>query len=92
MEEIPQNWDHRLSSMAVNGAVRVMVSGANHMTFTDFLRVVPFRKLFMPEYETQYLYTINLVKEWFDHTMNGGTLSDFKIPLSQDIDIYIEFF
>ena len=92
MEAIPENWDRRLTSMAVNGAVRVMVLGANHMTFTDFLRVVPFRNIFMPKYDRQYLFTMELTKNWFDHTMNGGILSDFKIPESPDLDIYIENF
>ena len=92
MESIPKNWDHRLNTMALNGAIRIIVEGSNHMTFSDFLRVVPFRNLFLPDYDRQYLFTMELTRSWFDHTMNGGILSDFKIPESPDLDIYVEYF
>lgn len=82
IDELLANWDIRIKEYASNGYTKVEMPGANHMSFSDFTLMFPFKWLLAPKAKDHHRLSNKVVKAFFDHHLLGKAL-DF--PKSEQL-------
>ncbi|MFD2069461.1 alpha/beta hydrolase family protein [Pontibacter silvestris] len=66
-------WNRRINYYAKGVIYRYALHGAKHLSFTDLVLAVPFKRLLLGDCKYYHNETRVLVKAFFDHTLKGAS-------------------